>query len=65
MPIVIGDKSRWGQGIGKRVVGALLGRARDHGYSKITLKESTTSTSARCGFFGRAASKRSAAVTVA
>lgn len=39
MPIVIGNKSYWGKGIGKRVIQALLIRAKQLGFNKITLKD--------------------------
>lgn len=39
MPIVIGNKSYWSKGIGERVVKALVDRAKQLGYKKLTLKE--------------------------
>jgi len=39
MPIVIGNKGYWGKGIGKHVIKALLVRAKQLGFKKITLKD--------------------------
>lgn len=39
MPIVIGDKSCRGMGIGKRVVGALIKRGKQLGYSDLYVSE--------------------------
>ena len=39
MPIVIGDEKYRGKGIGKRVLGALIQRARELGYKEIKVRE--------------------------
>ncbi len=39
MPIVIGNKSYWNKGIGKRVVKTLIKRAKQLGYKKLNLQE--------------------------
>ena len=35
MPIILGDKKYWGQGIGKKVISTLIDRAKDIGLEKI------------------------------
>lgn len=39
LPIVIGNKTYWGKGIGKQVISALLDRARELGFKNICLNE--------------------------
>lgn len=39
MPIVIGEKSCRGKGIGRKVVNALIGRGRDLGYDRLYVRE--------------------------
>lgn len=38
-PIVIAENAYWGKGIGKKVIGKLIERARDIGMAKITIPE--------------------------
>jgi RimJ/RimL family protein N-acetyltransferase len=37
MPIAIGDEAYWGKGIGKKVIGRLLDRAREIGIDRISI----------------------------
>lgn len=39
LPIVIGDQSCRGMGIGRRVIGALIQRARELGYARMRVRE--------------------------
>ncbi|ONI47829.1 hypothetical protein AN644_03790 [Candidatus Epulonipiscium fishelsonii] len=39
MPIVIGDVAYRGKGIGKKVIAALIGRAKSLGFSSLNIKE--------------------------
>lgn len=39
MPIVIGDEKYWGKGIGRKVIGKLIGRAKSIGLTKIYIPD--------------------------